>query len=373
MVSTPLAGRLLRVTYDVGDSVVAGKTTLARMQPTDPALLDPRATVAARARVLAAERRLDSVKAELERSKAGLNLAELELGRLRDLARSAATSQAALDEAEYEFRAQSEVVRAATFNVEIAQYELELERSALLLTSSAGKFVDAEEASNSGNDALQDGLEFEGDPSLVESMQLEIVSPISGRVLRLYQESSAVLSAGAPLMELGDPRDLEIVVDALSQDAVRIEPGNQVLLRNWGGDGPLEGRVRRVEPSGFTKVSALGVEEQRVNVLIDLVDAETSGQRLGDGFRVDAEIVVWEGNDVLQIPTSALFRVQGAWHVFKVDGGIAIRQQVDVGQNNGIEAEVVGGLSENDRVIQHPGAAVADGTPVLVRDSHDID
>ena len=165
---------------------------------------------------------------------------------------------------------------------------------------------------------------------------------VDGRVLRVFQESAAVVSAGTPLLELGDPQDLEVVVDVLSQDAVKISAGDRVLLEHWGGDRTLEGRVARVEPAAFKKISTLGVEEQRVNVIIDLVDPPAARQSLGDGFRVEAQIIVWERPQALIVPTSATFRVGDAWAVFRVRGRRAEQVLVRLGQENGLAAEVLG-------------------------------
>jgi HlyD family secretion protein len=168
-------------------------------------------------------------------------------------------------------------------------------------------------------------------------------------------------------MELGDPTDLEVVADVLSRDAVQISPGNPVRLRRWGGDAPLAGRVRLVEPSGFTKLSALGVEEQRVNVIIDLIDPPQRRQQLGDGFRVDCEVVVWQSDDVLKVPTSSLFRLDEDWRVFVVEDQVARLRHVEIGKNNGRQAEVLSGLREGERVITHPGDAVEDGVLIAER------
>lgn len=354
VVSSPLTGRLLRISYDVGDSVIAGETVLARMQPTDPELLDPRALAQARARVSAAERRLEAVRAELAKAEAGLDFAEVELGRLRKLKSTAAASLGEFDEAELAFRSRKEEVRAAGFNVEIAEYELEQQRAALLITDSATQI--------SGSDSSQDS---DGK----NDMELSIAAPISGRVLRIYQESSAVVAAGAPLMEIGDPTDLEIVVDVLSRDAVRIDMGDEVILENWGRADPLNGRVRRVEPSGFTKTSALGVEEQRVNVIIDINDPVESRRSLGDNFRVDAKIIVWQDMNALQVPTSALFRGNDQWSVFRIEQGVATLASVQIGQNNGIQAQVLSGLQDSDVVITHPGDSISEGVQVSDREA----
>ncbi len=341
VVSTPLTGRLLRVTYDVGDAVIADKTVLARMEATDPTLLDPRAVAQAKSRVGAAERKLQAAKAELARVEAMLQFAEREMGRMRQLVAKNAASDRELAENELLFQQRTEEVRAAGFAVDIAEYELELERDALLLT--------------------------DPDRGASDEMELSIKAPIDGRILRIYQESTTVVQAGSPLMEVGDPTDLEVVADVLSRDAVQISAGNPVHLRRWGGEVPLDGRVRLVEPSGFTKLSALGVEEQRVNVIIDLINPREERTQLGDGFRVDCEITVWEAPDVLQVPTSALFRVDDQWQVFVVDDAQAKLTEVEIGKNNGRVAQVLAGLEEGARVVTHPGDAIEDGVPVAER------
>lgn len=344
IVSTPLSGRLLRIDLDPGDRVFAGETTLARMEPTDPELLDPRFIAQVTARVKAAEGRLKQAEAELERARAAVEFAEAELGRATRLEQSGALTDAALDEKRLLYRTRVEEQRAAAFATDIARYEVELERAALQRTST-------------GDD--EDGP--------VDN-EFAIRSPITGKVLRVFQESAAVLTAGARLIEVGDPLDLEVVVDVLSRDAVRIEPGARVQLEEWGGSKPLNGTVRLVEPAGFTKISALGVEEQRVNVVIDFNEPIKNHGQLGDGFRVEARIVVWESDGVLKVPTSALFRDGEDWAVFVVsEEGVARLRKIDVGKQNALEAEVLSGLEASARVIAHPSDQISDGTSVSRR------
>lgn len=350
IVSTPLAGRLERVQLEVGDKVVADTTVLAKMQATDPSLLDPRAIAQAEARVRAAERRWEAAKAELAQAETAAQFAKFEFARATELRESKAVAESAYESRELEYRIKTEQTRAAQFRVGIAEYELELERAALLLTTS-GERPDAVNPASPGD----------------AGMTLEIKSPINGRVLRVYHESSVVLSAGASVIEIGDPDDLEVVTDVLSIDAVRVESGLPVRFENWGGERPLEGEVRIVEPSGFTKLSALGVEEQRVNVISDFLEPPKEHGNLGDGFRVDTHIVVWQGDAVLKIPSSALFRDGEQWQVFRVSGGVAELTDVEIGQNNGIEAQVLGGLDEGDPVIVHPSDEVSAGTKVAIR------
>ncbi len=345
VVSTPLAGRLERVKLEVGDYVAADTTVIATMQATDPSLLDPRAVAQAQARVKAAERRLEAARAEMTKAKSSEEYAHSELVRTQDLEAQNAVSASELESKEMEYRVRSEEARAAGFGVGIAEYELELERAALMLTAPASE------------------VKSPGD----KGMELSIKAPINGRVLRVYRESAAVLTAGASIIEIGDPLDLEVVTDVLSVDAVRVTLGDPVLLENWGGDRPLQGEVRVVEPSGFTKLSALGVEEQRVNVIIDILDPPQQRETLGDGFRVDSRIIVLEQPDVLKLPTSSLFRVQSAWQVFLVRDGVARQVEVEIGENNGIEAEVLSGVRQGETVIVHPSDAVADGVAVQQR------
>jgi HlyD family secretion protein len=185
--------------------------------------------------------------------------------------------------------------------------------------------------------------------------------------LRVLQESEAVVSAGTPLVELGDLSDLEVEIDVLSSDAVKIRPEARVLLEQWGGDEPLVARVRLVEPSGRTKVSALGVEEQRVNVIADFPDRGRIPSSVGDGFRVEAKIIIWEKEGVLKVPTSALFRHGAGWAVFRVEDRRAVMRPVKVGKKNGLAAEVIDGLAEGDTVVVHPSDKVTDGVEVVRR------
>jgi HlyD family secretion protein len=196
-----------------------------------------------------------------------------------------------------------------------------------------------------------------------------VTSPVDGVVLKRVRESESVVPAGDPLLEVGDPTRLEIVVDLLSVDAVRVEPGARVLIEQWGGDHALEARVRRIEPSGFTKISALGVEEQRVNVILEFVDAAGAWKALGDGYRVEARIVTWETNDVVKVPTGALVRSGEKWAVYVIKEGKAEQVPITIGHQNGREAEVTGGIEANTTIILHPGDTIASGVRVQPRAS----
>ena len=348
VVSAPLAGRLLRINKDPGDTVKGSETRLATLEPSDPQLLNPRELAAAEAREKGAEAAYKRADPALEQARADLEFAESELARQRKLRRSGATSVTDLQNAELLYRNRSEAFRAATFAARIARYELEQARAALLPARSA----------NEGSAAYASD----------SAWRFEIYAPIDGRVLRVFQESSAVVTPGMPLLEVGDPTDLELEIDVLSSDAVQIHPGDEVDIEHWGGAYPLRGAVRLVEPSAFTKISALGVEEQRVNVIVDLLDVVQNRSTLGDGFRVEVRIVIWDSDEVLRVPVSALFRDGDKWLVFIARDGKAIRQLVELGHRNDLMAEVVGGLEAGEQVIVHPSDTIMDGVDIEPRD-----
>ena len=347
VVSSPLAGRLRRIKLRPGDQVPPGRM-LASIEPADPGLLDPRALAQAEARVKSAKAALDKSGAQLRWAEAALDLAETEYGRSEQLIQKHAMSKSELDSKRMQKRTREEEVRRDRFGEEIARFELEQAQAALLQTRPQTSEFDA-------------------------SDQFEIPSPAlstSGRsfhVLRVLQESEAVVSAGTPLVELGDLNDLEVEIEVLSSDAVKIAPGAKVLLEQWGGDNPLEARVRIVEPSGHTKVSALGVEEQRVYVIADFPERERIPATLGDGFRVEARIIIWEKEDVLKVPTSALFRHGDGWAVFRVEHQRALLHPVKLGRKSALAAEVVEGLLQNDTVVVHPSDKVANGIAIVPR------
>ena len=338
VVSAPVAGRVQRIDLEPGDPVREGETLLARFQPASPTPLDARSRAEAKARVLAAEAALGRARAERERASAELEYARAELARHVALAAERIVSQGQLEQVQQAARGAQESVRAAEFAVASAGHQTEMARATLTEMS------------------RPDG-----------SRAIEVFSPVDGVVLERMRWSESVVPAGEPLLELGDPRQLEIVSDMLSTDAVRVGASDRVLIEQWGGERPLAGRVRRVEPSGFTKISALGVEEQRVNVVIDLEDPAGEWSALGDAYRVEVRVVVWESDDVLKVPTSSLFRSGDAWAVFAVREGRARLQPLNVGRRNGLEAEVTSGLDAGEQVVLHPSDAVVDGVRVAPR------
>jgi HlyD family secretion protein len=342
VVSAPLGGWMQRIPWKAGATVEAGKTLLGVIEPSDPTLLDARTVAQAEARVKAAEAAKAQSSANLERARAAEELASSDLQRATQLLAQGATSQREFDAAREQARAATESAKAAQYALQIAAFELEQAKAALLRVRPGP--ADAQQTS-----------------------AFEIVSPVSGRVLRVLQESATAVMPGQPLLEVGDPANLEIVVDVLSSDAVKVRPGAKMLLEHWGGPKPLVARVRLVEPAGFLKVSALGVEEQRVNVIGDFVDPPEQWSALGDAFRVEARIIVWEGQDILRVPSSALFRSDDGWAVFRVVRGRARVCPVRIGHSNGLESEVLEGLDEGDRVIVHPGDKVKTGVRVTSR------
>jgi HlyD family secretion protein len=341
VVSAPLAGQVLRIDLEPGDPVRREETVLATFLPAAPVLLDARSRAEAEAAVAAARATLGGTRAEQRRAEATLTLARSELERHRELFEQKIVSQQALDAAETEARAAEEALRAAEFAMASAEHQLEMAQARLLQATGGARA---------------------GQP-------IEIRSPIDGVVFKRYRWSEAVVQAGEPLLELGDPRQLEIVSDLLSTDAVRVDPGDPVLIEQWGGDETLRGTVRLVEPSGFMKISALGVEEQRVNVIVDFEDPVDAWEKLGDGYRVEVRVVIWEGEDVVKVPTSSLFRKGNDWAVFALDSGRARLVPVELGRRNGLEAQVVSGLKSGQQVVVHPSDTLEDGARVAPRTS----
>ncbi len=334
VVSSPVSGQLRRIDLKPGAVVEAGRTVLAVLEPASGDILDARSRAQAEARVRAAESQVAQAEANRDRAAAAAELAKTEAARQRVLAQDRLVSQQELDVAENRERTATQEDRAATFALQVARYELEQARAVL----ERGEAGPADQA------AL-----------------MSITSPVSGRVLRVFQESSRVVAGGTALLEVGDPADLEVRVEVLSRDGVAIVPGAPVWLEQWGGPDALEARVRLVEPAAFTKVSALGVEEQRVNVLADLVTPVEERPTLGDGYRVEARIERAKRDAVLLVPAGALFQRGGQWLTFVVDGSAAEERSVEVGLSNGVMTEVRSGLDDGETVVVYPGDRITDG------------
>lgn len=341
-VSAPVRGRALRIEVEEGDPVIAGKTVVAEIEPIDPAFLDVRSEAEARTELDAAQAALAFARASLAQARAELEFAEAELERSRRLRASGTVSERALDEAERSFKTQEAAVQTAEAVVDMRRSEVARAEVRLLRPDEAREYAGA-------------------------CPCVPIRAPVSGKVLRVLHRSEGVVEAGQDLLELGDPGELEIVVDFLSSDAVRIEPGQQVFIEEWGGDEVLNGRVRRIEPFGFTKVSALGIEEQRVYVVIDFTGPPERWSQLGHGFQVDVRVVLWEAKAVLKVPLTALFREEGGWAVFAVEDGQAALRPVVIGHRTDVEAEIISGLSEDGTIVRYPNDYVEPGTRVEQR------
>jgi len=337
VISAPVAGYLQRIRLDVGDSVEQGQT-LAVLEPLRPDVLDARSRALAEAKVAAARDAVSSAEQEASAARAEAAFAARDHARKQQLQKQELVSQTDLDAAAAHDREAQAKLRSAEFAVEVSRHEREAAETAL-------------QYSVSGNDT-----------EATETVTIR--APLDSRVLAIRHESEGVVAIGEPLLEIGDPAALEIAVDVLSADAVGIRPGMRVNLLRWGGPHPLEAAVRTVEPTGFTKISALGVEEQRVWVIADLVSPRADWEQLGDGYRVEAEFVLWSGDDVLQVPSSALFRVGQRWAVFAVKHGTARLRIVEVGRSSGLTRQVIAGLEEGDTVVLHPDDRIADGVRV---------
>jgi HlyD family secretion protein len=339
VISAPIGGQLLRIEYKPGAEVNAGDV-LARILPTDPSLLDVRSRAELQASVRSAEAALAVARAEQDRAGAQLEFAQAELERIRRLRSEDVIAVEAFDRAELQLRVAETNLKSEIENTRVREAELAAAQARLV------------EPGGQRNDEFV----------------VAVTAPTSGRILSVAQESQSVISGGAEIMTLADPEDLEIVAEFLSTDAVEVRPGAPTIIENWGRNRPpLRGQVRLVEPYGFLKVSALGVEEQRVNVVIDFVGAPEEWSTLGHGYRVEVAVVTWEASDVLQVPIAALFRNGETWAVFRVDDNEARLTPVELGRDNGRFAQVLGGLEEGQSIVLYPGEQLVDGVRVMQR------
>jgi HlyD family secretion protein len=340
-VSAPITGRVLRTPRHVGDPVVADDTVVAVMQATAPGFLDVRSREELQAALGAADAAVGFAEHEVQRIEAALEFAQGELERALALARRDVIATKALDKARVDVETNGHALASAKAQLAVRRGER---------ASIAARLIDP-----STDSAPTD---------VAWSIQLR--APVSGRILEIHQESEAVVLAGTPLIDIGDPDELEVVVDLLSTDAVQVEVGARVRIDGWGGSS-IEGRVSRVDPAGFTKVSALGIEEQRVRTIIDLAEPPEAWSRLGHDFRVIVHISLWRAEDALTVPVAALFRGAGGWAVFAVRDGRARTTIVEIGRRNNRTAEVLGGLSAGDRLVLHPSDRITDGVAVTAR------
>jgi HlyD family secretion protein len=344
IVSTPVDGKLLRIEVKAGDQVEAGKTILAKMIPANPSILDIRTHEQAKAFVIATEATLEYAKASVKKALADKEIADLELKRVQSLRNDNFKSQADLDHA------------------------LQTSHAANAALEQAHALVALTEAALAGAQAMLMNFTDTPEKFIANNNTITILAPISGQILRVMEESEKIVPVGKPIIEIGNIlTDLEIVAELLSTDAAKVAKGNQVTIKNWGGQTPLKGLVERIEPFGFTKVSPLGVEEQRVNVIIKLTDPPEIRNKLGHGFQVEAQIIIWDKENVTTAPSSALFRQNKDWTAYVIKDGKAVMTKVTVGHDNGIQAEILEGLQVDDEVVLYPGPEIKDGAKIKKR------
>jgi len=339
IVSAPVGGQLLRIEYKPGAQVAAGDV-LARILPSDPSLLDVRSRAELEAAVRSAEAALALAHAEVERAAAQLDFAQMESERIIRLRTEDVIAVEAYDRAALQLRVAETNHESSFENARVREGELAAAQARLV------------------------GSNIEGSEEFV----VTVTAPTSGQIMSVAQESRSVISGGAEIMTLADPEDLEIVAEFLSTDAVEVESGAPAFVENWGRDRPpLRGQVRLVEPYGFLKVSALGVEEQRVNVIVDFVGSQEDWSTLGHGYRVEVAVVTWQESDVLQLPVAALFRDDNRWAVFRVEDGRAQLTPIEIGRNNGQQAQVVAGIEAGQVIVMFPGEQLAEGVRIAER------
>lgn len=333
-VSSPIDGHLTRIELEEGDVVKANETIVASIHPLDPPFLDERRRTELLAALEAARSAVKVAEVELTRAEVALSLAKSEYQRASKLATTNIISQAQLERVYNTVQLQEAQVESAKANIRLREAELASARARITETREL-------QSRRSGEDCC-----------------VEITAPVDGVVLDVIAESEQAVSPGTKLVDIGDPKDLEIAVDLLSSDAVKIRPGTKVAITEWGGENDLKATVRRIDPAAFTKVSALGIEEQRVNVILDLDEVP---EGLGHGYRVFAQLTIWSGENVLQVPIGAIFRANGNWSVFAVANGKADLRQVRLGHMNASNAEVLEGLGDGDTVILYPNDLLSDG------------
>lgn len=336
LVSAPLAGNLGRIELTPGDPVDRG-AVLSRMLPVESPLLDERSKAGALARVLSASAAQRQAKTSIDRAKTALELAQAEADRTRALADKGAIAPVDLERANLALRSRKEELASTQFGAAVADYEVQVAAAAVK--------------------RVQPGTKAE---------QFDVTSPCSGVVLRVLQKEG-VAQAGAPILEIGDPAALEVVIDVLTSDAIQLKPGARARLERWGGDEPLAAHVKNVEPSAFVKVSAMGVEESRVNAVLQLDDPRDKWKALGDGYRLEAKIEIWKTDSALLVSEGALFRREDGWAAYVVEGDRATARAVKVGRRNGAVAQVLDGLKEGERVVLHPSDKLAAGSRVEAR------
>lgn len=334
VIAAPVNAYARRITLKVGDEVSRGDR-LAELEPVRADMPDSRRKAEAQARIRATESGVHAADQRAQAAASSAQLAQKELLRTRALRSSGHVSAAFEDRAASAADAATAELAAAQSAVSVARHELDAARAQLGFAASGS------------------------------TERVSVPSPVAGQVLKILHQSEGTVAVGQPLIEIGDAHTLEAEVEVLSFDAVRIHPGTRVVFERWGGEGSLEGIVRVIEPAGFTKVSALGVEEQRVRVIVNF--SSEAARRLGDGYRVEARFILWEADSVLQIPASALFRDGNDWKVFAIEQGRAVKRPVQIGQRSGLAAQVISGIRAGERVIVHPDDRVKDGVRLVTR------
>jgi len=351
-VSAPIAGKVLRISHPVGeqgpslhvgDQVTANETVVALMQPTPPSFIDVRSHDQLEAEVVAADAFIQQQEAEVRRLQAALDFSRTEFERAKTLSRTQSISAQAFDKAKFDLDTNEAALASAKAQVDVRRS---------LRASLAARLIDPTNTAAATEPVCC----------------VRVLAPASGRILKIIQDSEAVVLPGAPLVDIGNPLDLEVVADLLSADAVQIKVGASVRIDGWGG-AAIKGRVVRVDPAGFLKVSALGIEEQRVRVTIDFADPPEAWSRLGHDYRVIVHVVIWSADDALTVPISALFRKGDDWAVFAVENGRTRTAIVKIGHRNNRVAEVLGGLAAGSRVVVHPSDRIADDVRVAQRDT----
>ena len=340
IISSPVSGYKRRIELEVGDEVKKGNTVVV-LESARSDVLDPRSRAEAEASVSAARAALNSAEENSRAAAADADYSGQKLQRSRKLYEQDYIARDLLEQAESEAKRTEANRLSAEAAVKTARAELQRARAVL-------RYSAAEETADHGE-------------------IVAVRTPVSGRVLKIHHESEGAVNAGAPLIDIGDPSNLEVKAEVLSADAVSIKVETPVIFERWGGDKPLTGKVKIVEPAAFTKISSLGVEEQRVLVIADITSIPESWQRLGDGYRVEASFIIWEGDDVLKVPASALFRKAGGWAVFVMKDRKSHLREVRVGHRNGLEAEIISGVLEGEAVIINPDESIRDGGRVRIR------
>ncbi len=349
VVSSPVAGELQRVTVLPGDRVVGGETIVARMSPANPSALDVRTREQAIAAVSAAEAALRVARADLNAALATDVFAQSELERTQKLVDKGIASKVAMERSE-------QAAKIAKANLDTVQAAISMREAEL--ANARAQLIGFDDA------GLAQALEENERPSYSIPMR----APIDGTILKVIHKSETTLPAGEPILEIGDIEgDLEVMAELLSSDAVQVSEGNGVIITKWGGPGDLSGTVSRIDPYGYTKYSALGVEEQRVETTIQFDGPSEDRGTLGHGYRIEVQIVVWAQEDVVIVPSAALFRQGQNWAVFANEDGRAVLREVEIGRNNGIEAQVFSGLEPGESVVQFPSANLTDGARIAER------